>query len=80
MFLLSSTPVMTASAAHHFGVPPTPLSLRFSRAFRSHSAKITPTDPYALFGSFSGIDPLGSYLHSDTAKNCRCRRRRATCC
>ena len=29
--LLSSVLVMTASAARHFGLPPTPLSLRFSR-------------------------------------------------
>ena len=31
MFLLSSVSVITASAARHFGLPPTPLSLRFSR-------------------------------------------------
>ena len=27
LFLISSTPAMTASAAHHFGLPLTPLSL-----------------------------------------------------
>ena len=31
VFPLASIPVMTVSAVHHFGLPPTPLSLRFSR-------------------------------------------------
>ena len=63
---------MIASAARHVGLPPTPLSLRFSWCPPSYSVRITPAGPYAPIGGFSGTATYGLHLHYDAPKISRC--------